>query len=51
MEDDYPIQNGDFGILTDAVNECIWISILMCMPWRKRIYWRIRGMKAYYKSR
>ena len=51
MEDNYPIQNGDFDILNNALRECIWITTLMCMPWNKKLYWRIRGMNAYYKSR
>lgn len=51
MDDDYPIQNGDVWILFNVMKECLWITTLMCMPWHKRMYWRIRGMKAYNKSR
>ena len=51
MENDYPIQDGDYGILTNALRECAWICMLSTMSWNEKLYWRIRGMKAYYKSK
>lgn len=51
MKDDSPIQNGDYGILADALKECAWIGVLSSMSWNEKLYWKMRGMKAYYKNR
>ena len=50
MVDDYPIQEGDFWLLSKVINDCTWSLTLSMMTWHKSLYWRIRGETAYNKK-